>query len=332
MTGTKARLLFLTTLLLEHTDDEHMITTEDLLRIYREHGFKCQRTTIPDDIAALRSAGIDVIQEQVPRNESSMNAYHIGNRLFELAELRMLVDAVSSSRFITKEKSDQLILKLSQMTNAESRDSLTARIYTEDRLKTSNPNIFVNMDVIRKAIDDGRKISFHYWNYTPTKERILRNDGEEYIASPYALIWNDDRYYIAAWSDKREKIVKYRVDRMCDVKELYIPAVRSENFNAALYSRSVIKMFDGDLEETTVTLRCENDLMQHVLDRFGEDTETEIADPEHFIARIRVTPSSTFFGWVMQYQGGLLIEGPEEVRAAYEGMLRDILAKQEKLD
>lgn len=159
-TGTKGRLLFLQKYMLEHTDDNHVVTTEDLLKIYQENGYKCQRTTIPDDFAALINAGMDIIIEQVSRNETSMNAYHIGSRLFELPELKMLVDAVSSSRFITAEKSEVLISKLTQLTNIENRKSLTAKIYTADRLKTSNTNVLVNIDVIEKAIDARKRFHF----------------------------------------------------------------------------------------------------------------------------------------------------------------------------
>ena len=329
--GTKGRLLFLERYLLEHTDENHALTTEDILAVCREHGYKSQRATVWDDMAVLYAAGLEVMREQVASNRTSMNAYYVGERLFEMAELRMLVDAVSSSRFITAEKSDLLISKLARLTNEQNRASLTWKIYNAQRAKTTNPNVFVNMEEIRAAIDAHRKISFHYWDYTPAKERVLRHDGELYIASPYALIWDDDRYYAAAWSDKREKIVKYRVDRMCDVKVLDEAAVRDESFNPAAYARSVIKMYDGDLPETTVTLLCENELMQNVLDRFGEETGTELAGDKSFRATVNVVPSSTFFGWVFQYQGGILIESPEEVKNEYELMLKEIIKRQEKM-
>ena len=329
--GTKGRLLFLERYLLEHTDENHALTTEDILAVCREHGYKSQRATVWDDMAVLYAAGLEVMREQVASNRTSMNAYYVGERLFEMAELRMLVDAVSSSRFITAEKSDLLISKLARLTNEQNRASLTWKIYNAQRAKTTNPNVFVNMEEIRAAIDAHRKISFHYWDYTPAKERVLRHDGELYIASPYALIWDDDRYYAAAWSDKREKIVKYRVDRMCDVKVLDEAAVRDESFNPAAYARSVIKMYDGDLPETKVTLLCENELMQNVLDRFGEETGTELAGDKSFRATVNVVPSSTFFGWVFQYQGGILIESPEEVKTEYELMLKEIIKRQEKV-
>lgn len=330
--GSKARLLFLERYLLEHTDDHHFLTTEDILALCREHGFKSQRATVGDDMGLLSAAGLDVIQERVAENRTAMNAYHIGSRLFELAELRMLVDAVSSSRFITVEKSDQLVSKLAMLTNEQNRSSLTGKVYNADRMKTSNLSVFVIMDLIRTAIDAGRKLSFHYWDYTIRKEKVLRHGGELYVASPYALIWDDDRYYMAAWSDKRQKIVKYRVDRMCDVNMLEEPAVADDSFNPAVYSRSVIRMFDDDLPETQVTLLCENRLMQNVLDRFGEETETEVAGIKSFRARVKVVPSSTFLSWVFQYQGDILIESPAEVRTQYEQMLKGILNRQEVLD
>jgi predicted DNA-binding transcriptional regulator YafY len=330
-TGTKGRLLFLQKYLLEHTDDNHVVTTEDLLNLYKENGFKCQRTTIPDDFAALINSGMDIIIEQVSRNETSMNAYHIGNRLFELPELKLLVDAVSSSRFITAEKSEMLIHKLTQLTNEENRSSLVSRIYTSERLKTSNTNILVNIDVVCKAIQDRKKISFHYWDYTPNKEKVFRRDGEEYIASPYALVWDDDRYYVPAYSDRRGCTVKYRIDRMCDIVELAENAHTDPEFNVAEYTRKVIKMFEDGQTEEEVMLRAQNARMQNILDRFGEDTKTSVVDDNTFRAEVVVVPSSTFFSWVMQYKGEILIEAPEHVKRAYEDMFSDILIKQQSL-
>jgi len=242
--------------------------------------------------------------------------------------LKLLVDAVSSSRFITAEKSDLLISKLAQLTNEENRQELSARIFTGDRLKTSNSNVFVTIDTVYNAIKRQKKISFHYWDYSPKKEKVLRHDGEEYIVSPYALVWNDDRYYAPSYSDKRQTIVKYRIDRMCDVQILEEDAFVDPDFNVAEYSKKVIKMYDDNLPERTVTLRCINEHMKNVIDRFGEDIKTKTIDEGSFTAKVLVVPSSTFFGWVMQYKGGILIEKPAEVKRNYEKMLSDILEKQ----
>ena len=330
--GSKGRVLFLRKYLEEHTDDDHFITTEELIKLYKENGYKAQRQTIADDVAVLVSSGFEIITNQVARNKTKTNAYHIGARLFELPELKLLIDAVSSSRFITAEKSELLISKLSQLTNAENRDGLVARIYTGDRLKTTNPNVLVNIDTLYTAIRDHKKITFQYWDYAPDKTKVLKHDGEDYVASPYVLIWNDDRYYAPCHSDKHGSTVSFRVDRMCDIQVLDEDAYIDPEFNAAEYSKTVIKMYGDNLPERNVTLRCLNDHMRNVLDRFGEEIKTTTVDENSFRAKVTVVPSSTFFGWVMQYKGGILIEKPISVKKSYEEMLARILENQSQLN
>lgn len=324
MAETKGRLLFLEQYMLEHTDDDHLLTTDDLIRIYEENGFKANRNTIRDDVAVLNAAGVDIIGERVGNGK----AYHIGARLFELAELKMLVDAVSSSRFITMTKSETLIGKLAKLTNEENRAALTAKIFTADRIKTNNTAVFVTTDTICKAIEGGRKIRFRYWTYNPQKEHILRHDGDWFVASPYALIWNDDRYYLVAYSDYREKVVTFRVDRMCDVEVSDESAVVDESFNASEYANSTFRMMDDDLDEIEVTLVCDNPFMQNVIDRFGEEIHTEIIDETTFRAVVPVRPSKTFFSWVVGFCGGIRIVEPAEVKERYEDTLREILDRQ----
>ena len=324
--GNKGRVLFLRAYLEEHTDDDHSLTTEELITICKKHGFSLNRQTLADDVAALNASGFEVIVSQVPRNGTTMNAYHVGARLFELPELKLLLDAVSSSRFITAEKSDVLIRKIGRLTNGRNRKELSARIYTEDRLKTTNPNVLVNIDVVYQAINHHHKICFHYWDYRPSKRKFLKNDGELYVASPYALIWNDDRYYAPSFSDKHQKIVNYRIDRMCDVEEMEEDWIPDPGFNAAEHSQKMIKMFDGDLMEENVALLCENELMKNVIDRFGEKVRTKIVDKEHFLASVKVVPSSTFFGWILQYQGGIVITGPEWVKDSFSKTLSRMLS------
>lgn len=322
--GTKPRILFIQNVLYNHTDDDHFFTMEDLIDICEENGYKANRHTISNDLAALNAQGLDIICERC----GNRNVYHIGTRLFELAELRMLVDAVSSSRFITKAKSDTLIEKLSMLTNEENRASLTARIFTADQIKTTNPRIFQTIDTICKAIDSGKKISFHYISYTPEKERVLRDEGRQYIVSPYALIWNDDRYYLAARYKQESSVATFRIDRINDVEILEEDAVIDEAFNPSEYASKTVLMFGDSLEEQEVTLCCNNDLMQNVIDRFGEDIKTDIIDDNCFSAKVMVRPSRTFFSWVFGFCGGIRIEGPEPVRQEYETLLKKVLASQ----
>ncbi len=174
--STKGRILFLRKYFLNHTDDDHTVSTEDLVRIYEENGYKANRHTVKDDVEALNASGTEIISE---REGGGKTYYHVGARLFEPAELKMLVDAVSSSRFITKAKSDTLIKKLTELTNEQNRPSLTAKIYTADQIKTTNPVVFQTVDTICKAIDSGKKISFRYYFYTPEKQRVFKNEGKE---------------------------------------------------------------------------------------------------------------------------------------------------------
>ncbi len=323
--GTKGRLLFLQSYLLEHTDDNHVITTEELINVYAENGYRANRITVRDDIDVLCSFGIDVIVERIARNGTRTNAYHIGERLFELPELKLLIDAVSSCRFITKGKSEALIDKLLKLTNEQNQKALMSRVIVTDRLKSSNTAVMVITDEICQAFENQQKISFHYWDYTAEKRKILRHDGELYIVSPYALIWNEDRYYLAGYSDKRQKVVYFRVDRMCDVTRLDEKAIQDATFNPTEYASKAIKLFDDNREECLVTLLCENEFMKNVIDRFGEDIQTEIADEGRFRAFVTVCPSSTFYGWVVQYKGGIRIQAPAEVKEDYMKVLSSIL-------
>ena len=323
--GTKGRILFLEKYLLNHTDDDYAVSTEDLIRICEENGYKANRHTIKDDIDTLNTSGTEIISE---REGGGKTYYHVGTRLFELAELKMLVDAVSSSRFITKAKSDTLIKKLTELTNEQNRLSLIAKIYTADQIKTTNPVVFQTVDTICKAIDAGKKISFHYYSYTPDKRRVFKNEGKEYIVSPYALIWNDDRYYLAAQYKQEGSVITFRIDRIHGVEILEAAAVKDDSFNPSEYASKTVMMYDGGIAEQEVMLSCDNKLMQNVVDKFGEEIETDILDEDTFSARVVVRPSRTFYSWVFGFCGGIRILEPTSVRGEYEQLLRDVLEKQ----
>ena len=324
MPGTKNRLLFLLQYLLEHTDDAHTISAEALMKVYEDNGFKGSRNTIRDDIAALNEAGFEIAGDM----RQGKRVYYVIDRRFELSELKMLVDAVSSCRFITKAKSEALIGKLTLMTNAENRPSLTAKVFTTGRIKTTNPTVSQTMDKIRIAIDGGKKVSFHYIDYTPEKKKVLRRDGQAYVVSPYAFIWNDDRYYLIAKYREEQDVVTFRIDRICDVDVLEEDADKANSFNPAEYVSRTVNMYDGGVEEQQVTIICENRLMQNIIDEFGEEINTTIEDSEHFRATITVKPNRTFFAWVFGFCGGIRVVAPQETKAKYESLLQDSLRCQ----
>ena len=186
-TKIKDRILLLEHYFEENTDELHTLTTEELIAICEQNGCKANRNTIRDDISALKKSGLDIITDQKGKSK----AFYIGNRLFELAEIKTLIDAVSSSRFITEQKSSELIEKLTKITSVYNRDALTDNAIFSDRIKTDSSGIFLTIDTINAAISEKKKIRFRYVDYLPTKEKILRHDGKWYVVSPQTLIWND---------------------------------------------------------------------------------------------------------------------------------------------
>ena len=316
---TKSRLLFLQRYLFENTDDNNSISTNDLIAVLEANGFKANRKTVKDDVEMLIDADYDILIEK----DGKSNSYHYGSRAFQLPELKMLVDAVSSSRFISAEKSDVLIQKLTSLASKYEAQELTAKVFTADRIKADNSKIFLITDIVSRAIEQGKKVSFQYYDYLPNKEKVLRNNGEVYIISPYALIWSDDRYYMVGYSEKRQDLSPFRVDRMAIPEILEEAAVENTSFNPADYANKVIQMYSGP--EQTVKLRCENNTMRSVIDKFGENIHVDMLDDKHFIASVQVQTSRTFYAWVFTFGGEIEILEPEDVREAYLNRARKIL-------
>lgn len=319
--ATKSRLLFLHKYLFENTDDNHSISTNDLIAVLESNGFKANRKTVKDDVEMLIEADHDILIEK----DGKSNSYHYGSREFQLPELKMLVDAVSSSRFISAEKSEVLIKKLTSLASRYEAKELTAKVFTADRIKADNEKIFLTTDIVSRAIENGKKISFQYYDFLPTKEKVLRNNGETYVVSPYALIWSDDRYYLVGYTEKRQDITPFRIDRMTIPQILDENVVENTSFNPADYANKVVQMFSGP--EQAVTLRCENETMRSVIDKFGESIQVGILDSEHFVATVQVQTSQTFYGWVFTFGGQIEILEPADVREEYLARARKVLGE-----
>ncbi|MBR1553332.1 MAG: WYL domain-containing protein [Schwartzia sp.] len=310
--ATKARILFLQRYLYDHTDDENVVTTNDIIAILKEHGFQANRHTVQNDIAVLNDSGFDIITTKGAHS----NSYHFGVRTFELPELKMLVDAVASAQFISATKSTSLISKLATLTSRNLAPRLTSKIYTAKRTKTTRNSIFQIMDRISRAIDEKKKITFQYFEYSPTKKKALRHDGEWYINSPYALVWNEDRYYLVGYSDKWQKVVTFRIDRMKMPEIMKDDAVPAQGFDPLDYVDKTIRMYSG--KEQTVTLRCKNTRMNNLVDKFGLAFDTREDTAGTFLADVTVETSPTFYGWLFQYAGDIEIVSPEDVRREYK--------------
>ena len=299
-------LLLLRQYLYQQTDEQHPVSVTDILAFWQQHGIQAGRKSVYTDIELLQNAGMDIVCVK-----STQNRYFVGERLFELPELKLLVDAVESSRFITEKKSTALIKKLGHLTSTAQAEQLDRRIYMGGTPKPENESIYYNVDTIHNAVQKKQQITFQYFEYTPKKEKILKHDGYKYRFSPYAMIWNRDCYYAVGWSEKHGKIAQFRVDRMTAVEPLEHTAVQTLDFDPAEYVRKVFGMYPDDL--CTVELLCDNEVMRSVIDRFGENVRTETVDEQHFRATVEVAPSPPFFSWVFTFSGKIRIVSPAAV-------------------
>jgi len=252
--------------------------------------------------------------------KSSPNKYFWGSRNFEIPELKMLIDAVSSSRFITKKKSEELIRKIALLAGDAQYDQMNRHIVATGRAKSDNKKIYYIVDTITDAINQKKKIQFKYTEYNADKEKVFRHDGEIYTLSPYVLYWNEDYYYVVGYSDKRECVTAFRVDRLHNPKVIDEQAIpKPRNFSVDDYANKIFKMFDG--EDVMVELECDNSLMKYIVDHYGLDIETRRNTEDTFIAKVPATLSPTFYSWVFQFVGQMKIISPEKAVLKYKEMI-----------
>lgn len=300
------RILHLLRFLYRYTDEEHPVTAADIVRCWERLGIRASRKSVYQDISLLMDFGVDIVCVK-----STQNLYFLGTRSFELPEVKLLVDAVESSRFITRKKSTELITKLASLTSSYQAKELNRPIYMDGTAKPDNESIYYAVDALHTAIREKRQLRFQYIEFTPQKKKTLKHGGAWYEFSPYALMWQRDYYYAVGWSERHGKLAQFRVDRMVNTEPLDRPAVETPGFDAAHYASKVFGMYDDEIE--TVALRCENRFMRNVIDRFGESVQTEPDGPEHFTVQVDVAPSPPFFAWVFTFAGGIQITGPEHI-------------------
>ena len=318
MADKKSRLLYLQKILCDKTDENHPMTMSNIISELAEYGIDACSKTVLTDIKLLQEFGIDIVCDK-----SRENKYFIGDRDFELPELRLLVDAVASSRFIPKKKSTALIQKITSLASPYQAKMLKKQVFIDTRIKQLDSKVFITVDTLSSAINNGMMISFQYSDYDKDRKKVLKHSGYKYIFSPYNLIWDNDFYYVLGYSEKHEEIIAFRVDRIVKAEILPEKARVIPKADALeRYARSVFYMYDG--KPTEVTLNCTNDLMRVVIDRFGEDILTETHDDKSFNATIKVAVSPTFFGWVFQFAPDMKIVSPKSVQIQYAEKARTI--------
>ncbi len=317
----KLKILYIMRAFLEKTDEDHPISVKDLILYLQEHGINAERKTIYDDVEALRLFGMDIVNRR-----EKPSGFYLASRSFELAELKLLVDAVQSSKFITYRKSHQLIHKLEGLASVYEAKKLQRQVFVESRVKTMNESIYYNIDKIHSAISENRQISFQYYEWTVSKKMDLRKNGERYRISPWGLIWKDENYYLVGLDEKSGIVKHYRVDKML---KLYVEEDRRNGeeifagFDAARFAAKTFGMFSG--REEALRLEFENHFIGVVIDHFGKDVMIHKKDEDHFSVLVHVNVSKQFFGWLAGLGTGAVIASPENVQKEYITFLKRAL-------
>ncbi len=325
--GQKLKLLYLVKFLRENTDENHVMSTAELIERLEGCGIRAERKSIYDDMEKLCEFGYDIIQVHSRQG----GGYYLASREFELPELKLLVDAVQSSRFITTKKSRELIRKLEQLAGKHDAGKLQRQVYVAGRVKTENESIYYNIDNIHRAIQEDRQILFLYLDWNLKKELAPREKMERKV-SPWALIWRDENYYLAAYDEADGIIKHYRVDKMGRValsEERRQGVEQFQSLDLAAYANRTFGMFGG--EEETVTLRLPNRLVGVALDRFGREADIRPAGEGHFQIRVKVAVSGQFFGWMAGVGSAVRVVSPRAVREQYKEWLSRTLSAQEEL-
>lgn len=320
----KLKLLYIMKYLLEETDEEHPATTSDIIAMLERNEIKAERKSIYENIEDLQQFGIDIEKSGAGRS----SGYYVAERDFELPELKSLVDAVQSSKFITSVKSQKLIRKIEGLTSKQQAQKLQRQVVVANRIKHENESIYYNIDEIHNAINADSKLSFYYFDWNPDKTKHMQRDGKRYIISPWALSWDDENYYMIGYDSDADMIKHYRVDKMEKItaeNEKREGEERFSSFDMALYSRKVFGMFGG--KETTVNIRFKNEFAGVVIDRFGKDAMMMPSKDGYFTLRANVFVSPIFYSWVFGFGAGAEIVSPPEVAEEFKNMLKDAAEK-----
>lgn len=309
-TNQKFKLSYLSRIMLEKTDDEHSLTMPQIMEALEKYDVTAERKSIYQDFRDMEKLGIEIIKEQIGRE----TYYHVGAREFELAEVKLLIDAIQSSKFITQTKSRELITKIKKFVSEHQARQLQRQVFINDRVKNMNESVYYNVDDIHTSINENKKIRFKYYKWDIEKKLVPRHNGDWFVVSPWALTWDDENYYLVAFDDINHKIKHYRVDKIMQIsiedqvregKEVF------KNFDMAVYSKAMFGMFSG--QKTKVNIQFANHLCGVFIDRFGKDITFRKVDDDYSTVAVDVAISLQFFGWIFSLGRDVKVVGPEEV-------------------
>ena len=322
-TNQKLKFTYLMKNMLEKTDDEHSLTMPQIMEELEKYDVTAERKSIYTDFQDMTEKfGVEIIKEQIGRE----TYYHVGAREFELAEVKLLIDAIQSSKFITQTKSRELITKIKSFVSEHQAKQLQRQVYINDRVKTMNESVYYNVDDIHTAINQNQKIRFKYFKWDINTKLVPRHNGDWFIVSPWALTWDDENYYMVAFDDLDSKIKHYRVDKMMHIsieEEKRSGRDVFRNFDMAEYSKATFGMYQG--QKAKVKIQFANYMCGVFIDRFGKDISFRPIDDEHSELHVDVNVSPQFFGWIFSLGKDVKVTGPSEVVERMKVLAREFL-------
>lgn len=317
----KLKLLCIKDILENYTDDNHKLSTKDIIEKLSECGINAERKSVYDDIECLKYYGLDIITEK-----TDSNRYYIGERTFELPELKLLVDSVQSSKFLTVKKSATLIKKLEALCSKDQAASLQRQVFVANRVKNMNESIYITIDEIHNAISDNVKISFKYATYSIDGTQVFRKNGERYMISPYALLLEEQNYYLLGYDSNSGIFKHFRVDKIAEIRISDEPRDGEKDFrqiDLGKYSKKFFSMFGG--EEQSIKLRVDADLIGVIIDRFGKNVFILNKNEDNFEVNVDIAVSPQFFGWVTSFSGKIMILSPQNIVDDYKKHLKKMI-------
>lgn len=323
----KLKLLYIADFLTEKTDEEHSVTSVDIISMLASNGIAAERKSIYADIDALRNFGMDI---DIAKGRSG--GIRLLSKRFELAELKLLVDAIQSSRFITEKKSYALIRKLSELTSEHERKELQRLVFISNRIKNENESIYYNTDNIYNAINTDKQISFLYFNYGADKKKHYHNNKQFITVSPYGLQYDSEKYYLIAYDSNAGIIKHYRVDKMEKVSvedKTREGKSHFKKFDVAAYSNATLKMFSGQI--TKVTLKLPDKFAGAILDKFGNKVKFIPTDDSEYSVTVEAALTPTLYSWIFTFGGEMKITHPQKAVDEYKKQLRDTLKAMEQI-
>ena len=319
----KLKLLYLKELFETQSDEDHILSMQDIVSYLAARGIRAERKSVYGDISCLQEFGMDIVLQKGPGG-----GYFLASRPFELAELKLLAGAVQASKFLSERKSVALIEKLSTLCSSYQAAQLERQVTVRDRVKSMNESIYYTVDRIHEAIAENKQIRFRYFDWGVDRRKHERPG--EYFASPYALVWDNENYYLIAYdpsAPEGSRIRNYRVDKMENIQLTEEKREGAQHFRGsfspAAYSRKMFGMFSG--HEEIVRLRCRKDAINILRDRFGSELMVQPDDSTHFFASVTVAVSPQFYAWVVGLNGAVRIVAPQHVCDSFRRLLLEQL-------